>query len=104
MRSDAPPVALLLLAVRTSRLPAATGTLGLRRARRPIGRSSSPDYNPSPSTAVRCTPPVLTEDLSPVEQPHPAVESRASHAQVSGEPGGTAFFVSLMGGSEQTGE
>ena len=44
--------------------------------------------------------PVLTEDLSPVEHPHPAVASRASHAQVTGEPGGTAFFVSLMGGIE----
>lgn len=48
--------------------------------------------------------PVLIQDLSPVEQPQPAVESRASHAQVSGEPGGSAFSVSLMGGSERTGE
>ena len=48
--------------------------------------------------------PALTEDLSPVEHPHPAVTSHASHAQVTGEPGGTAFSVSLMGGSERTGE
>ncbi|WJY96761.1 DUF1707 SHOCT-like domain-containing protein [Corynebacterium fournieri] len=48
--------------------------------------------------------PALTEDLSPVEHPHRAVASHASHAQVTGEPGGTAFSVSLMGGSERTGE
>ncbi len=46
--------------------------------------------------------PALVEDLSPVKRPDR--EASPSHTLVTGEPGGSAFTLSLMGGSERTGQ
>lgn len=46
--------------------------------------------------------PGLVEDLSPVKRPDR--EASPSHALVTGESGGSAFTLSVMGGSERTGQ
>lgn len=46
--------------------------------------------------------PALVEDLSPVKRPDR--EAFPSHALVTGESGGSAFTLSVMGGSERTGQ
>ena len=46
--------------------------------------------------------PALVEDLSPVKRPDR--EASPSHTLVTGESGGSAFTLSLMGGSERTGQ
>ena len=51
--------------------------------------------------------PALVEDLSPVKRPDrptPATPSAASPAVVTGESNGSAFSLSLMGGSERSGQ
>lgn len=51
--------------------------------------------------------PALVEDLSPVKRPDrptPATTSAGSRAVVTGESNGSAFSLSLMGGSERTGQ
>ena len=46
--------------------------------------------------------PGLVEDLSPAKRPD--LEVAPSHALVTGESGGSAFTLSVMGGSERTGQ
>lgn len=46
--------------------------------------------------------PGLVEDLSPVKRPDR--EASPSHTLVTGESGGSAFTLSVMGGSERTGQ
>jgi len=46
--------------------------------------------------------PALMEDLSPVKRPDQ--ETSPSHTLVTGESGGSAFTLSVMGGSERTGQ
>lgn len=51
--------------------------------------------------------PALVEDLSPVKRPDrptPATTSAGSRAVVTGESNGSAFSLSLMGGSERSGQ